>query len=355
MLAFLACLIITLCCEVVTPAFAEEQSNMSSNVPPLTASITPTQLSHFWQQGYFSSFQGVAQLRINYAQFITNASNPCLVISSGRKEGYFKYQQLVYQLAAQGYNIFLIDHRGQGISQRMLANHDKGYVRHFDDYATDLHKFIQTIVLPRCQTKPYLLAHSMGAAIAVRYMQLNPQQIRAAVLASPMIAFNTGGIPFWLTKGLVYSLNKLNQWSGMSPWYFFGQGNYQPAPFADNHLTHDAERYQQLLNEYQQVPERQLGGVTVHWMQQALLTKQLIFAQIDKLDAPIQVIQAGDDHIVDNHVQDEFCQQLHQHNPASCPTGKPLVINHAWHELFMEQAQYRTPAINAALAWFKAH
>jgi len=255
----------------------------------------------------------------------------------------------------QGYNLFIIDHRGQGFSERLLPNKFKGYVDKFDDYAEDFHLFMQNIVTPTCTGKPYLLTHSMGGTIGLRYMQLYPNTIRAAVVSSPMIMFNTGGIPFPLAKLLANTFDTINHWFGKSPWYFFGQGDYQLNDFKGNPLTHDQHRFEQNNNMYQRYPEMQLGGVTGHWMATAIQAKTDIMNNLDKLDPPILVTQSGADTIVDNEAQNEFCQQLHQINPLSCPDGKPKVVKDALHELFIEQDSMRNQAISNVLSWFKQH
>ena len=104
------------------------------------------EIAHFWQQGSFADFRGINDIRINYAAFSRGENKQCLVIVPGRCEGYLKYKEVAYDLYLQGYDIFIIDHRGQGLSERMLPNKFKGYVENFDNYADDLNIFISTIV-----------------------------------------------------------------------------------------------------------------------------------------------------------------------------------------------------------------
>lgn len=321
----------------------------------------PTEINQFWQQGEFSSFKGVEQIRINYAAFVKAEYQECIVVVTGRSESYLKYQELAFDLHQQGFNLFIIDHRGQGLSQRLLKNNHKGYVKNFDDYAHDLHQFIRTIVTKNCSQdenktklqKPHLLAHSMGGTIAVRMMQLYPSAIKSAVLTSPMIAVNNGKIPNWLANTLIYSGDKIDSWFSDEASYFIGQKNFTETPFDENELTQSAIRYQHFVDTYQNTKEIQLGGVTIHWLEEAVKANKNIFAHLDKLSAPILLMQSGNDTIVSNDAQNEFCQQLHQLNSNSCLQGKPFIIDHAFHELMFEQDQYRTPAIDKALAWFR--
>lgn len=319
-----------------------------------------SEISEFWQQGTFSHFNGVNNSRINYASFEHAKNSKCLVISSGRSEGYLKYKELSFDLFNLGFNVFLIDHRGQGISERLLKNTQKGYVDNFQYYVDDLATFIEIVVNPQCSVsgynqKPYLLAHSMGSAIAARYLQDYPKTIQAAVFSSPMLGFNSGGIPEVIAKLLVSMMTKLNQWFGDTPWYFFGQQDYVSSDFDNNPLMHSALRFQQFSQLYHSTPAIQLGGVTVKWLSESIKALKTIFANIDKIITPTLVIQAGDDKIVSNQAQDDFCQQLHQLHSQSCPNGQPVVVKGGYHELFFESDRYRQQALTAAMQWFEKH
>jgi lysophospholipase len=303
-------------------------------------------------------FYGVNNIRINYGIFTSKHSSRCLIISAGRAESYLKYDELITELNEQGYDVFMLDHRGQGLSERMLTNPHKGYVDNFDDYADDLNTFIETIVKPNAVLKQqpmYLLAHSMGSTIALRYFQLYKHSIKAAVLSSPMITFKRGDLPLWLAEFIIKSALFINKLCSGTPWYFWQQGDYITKPFANNPLTHSKVRYQWFTDLYQKTPQIQLGGVTIKWLDESLKARKAILNHLDKLTLPIQIIQSGNDIIVDNNAQNEFCRQLHHKFTPSCPQGKPVVIEQAKHELFFETDKYRTPTLKTILDWFGRH
>ena len=333
-----------------------------SNETGLTLRLS-TDIEAFWQKGVFSSFSGIDQIRINYALFMHHQIQESIVLVTGRTESYLKYQELAFDLYQQGFNVFIIDHRGQGLSQRLLKDNQKGYVKNFDDYAHDLKHFIDEVVAKTTLknstddilTKPHLLAHSMGGAVAVRLMQLYPALVKSAVLTSPMIAVNNGNIPNWLGKAIIYLGDKLNAWFSEEANYFMGQTGYNNPPFAENELCQSEVRYQSFVDIYNKNSEIQLGGVTTHWLKEAIIADKNIFANLHKLTVPILVMQSGSDTIVSNEAQNIFCQQLHQHNPACCPQDKPFTINDAFHELMFEKDQYRSPALKKALGWFREY
>ncbi|WP_057832586.1 alpha/beta fold hydrolase [Colwellia sp. TT2012] len=316
----------------------------------------PDEITSFWQQGLFHSFSGMNAVSIHYAQFIQPQEQlPTIVIVPGRGESYLKYQELTFDLYQQGYNIFILDHRGQGLSGRLLANLNKGYVDKFQHYVDDFHYFIENIVTHHCSAKPYLLAHSMGATIATRFMQDSPNAIAAAVISSPMLGFNSGLLPTSIAKKIIATKLTLNSLISKTPWYFFGQKDYSTVSFSKNKLTHSKPRYQLFIDLYKKNNVIQLGGVTTHWLAQSIVAQNDILANLAQLKTPILLLQAGRDSVVCQQAQNDFCQQLHELQPQSCPKGIPSRIDGAFHELFFEIDDYRNSALTQTMTWFKQH
>jgi len=324
------------------------------------------EITSFWHQGEFNSFLSDHKVTIHYAIFIHKQKNqqhitdttkdyPAIVVVPGRGESYLKYQELIFDLYQQGYDVFILDHRGQGLSTRLLPNLNKGYVTKFQDYVDDLHYFIEHIVIKYNATKPYLLAHSMGGAIAVRFMQDSSNAIKAAVIASPMLGFNSGYIPTSLATKVVTIKLALNNLISKSPWYFLGQKDYAPVTFIKNKLTHSRQRYQVFVNTYKHTKSIQLGGVTTHWIMQGIIAQKEIFSRISQLKTPILLLQASDDIVVCLKAQNDFCLTLHTLQPKLYPNSEPVKIEGAYHELFFELDEYRDKAITQSIAWFKQH
>ena len=303
-------------------------------------------LPDFWRQhAVEGAFKGKDGITIRYAALRQAKVDRAILIVNGRVESYLKYQELAWDLWRQGYSLYLIDHRGQGLSGRMLADPEKGYVDQFDDYVVDLKQFHDEVIAADKPAKLFLLAHSMGGAISARYLERWPDDIQAAVLSSPMMGINLGGLPKWLAKGLAATMGKVGGWFGEAP-YGPGQGPYEDHGFADNELTHSEARYQAFRQVYAQHPQIRLGGATAHWIHQGIAGSDAAVADAGAIKTPLLVLQAGDDSVVDNAAQDAFCAN------ARCEGGKPLRIEGAWHELFIEADPQRQVALNATLAFF---
>jgi alpha-beta hydrolase superfamily lysophospholipase len=116
--------------------------------------------------------------KVAYRSYLRGPGLPNIVISPGRQEPMKKYYELVHDI--QDANFYLIDHQGQGESERLLKDSHKGHVIAFQDYVNDFSLWMSSHVIPGTIGKPlYLIAHSIGAAIAVR-------TFRQTILYSPV-------------------------------------------------------------------------------------------------------------------------------------------------------------------------
>src|SRR5674476_553909 len=61
-----------------------------------------------------------------------------VVVLQGRAEYIEKYYETVRDLRARGFAGETVDGRGQGLADRGFADRNKGYVRNFSEFGTDL-------------------------------------------------------------------------------------------------------------------------------------------------------------------------------------------------------------------------
>ena len=71
-------------------------------------------------------------------------------ILPGRGEFIEKYSETISDLRRRGFTVAIFDWRGQGGSDRELANVRKGHVTDFREYDDDLHSFVKQVLLPDC-------------------------------------------------------------------------------------------------------------------------------------------------------------------------------------------------------------
>jgi lysophospholipase len=301
----------------------------------------------FWhnnvQHGMFDGVREVGKkekVGIAYAYVLHPQALGSVVVSTGRIESLIKYKEVVYDLYQNGYSVFIHDHRGQGLSGRLLDNPNIGYVGSFEEYVTDFKSFINQVVTEKTQHKPNLLCHSMGGTIGAMTVLRYPELFEKVVFSAPMFGIRPS-LPNWFAKFLLNlhaTLNKKNA-------YFFGQNNYDNQPFSGNELTHSEIRYQLFRQEYEETPKVQLGGVSGNWLKMAAQAINEIEQDVHRFPIPALIIQAGADQVVDNKRQNRVV--------AKMKNAKLMVIAGSKHELFEEQDKFRTPCLTATLDFFR--
>lgn len=78
-------------------------------------------LLDFWRQREEGEFPGVDDVPIRFVRFTAPEHTRLVVVFSGRIESYVKYGEVAYDLFQAGYDVLIMDHRGQGCSGRPFA------------------------------------------------------------------------------------------------------------------------------------------------------------------------------------------------------------------------------------------
>lgn len=323
-----------------------------SDTEPAWAHWSATILSQFWQHVSQHTLETADDVEVRYVLFKhpQPSDKGWVVLSPGRIESYLKYQEIMLELAAQGYSVAAIDHRGQGFSERTSHHPQHGHIAHFDEFVRDFADFMLALK-PHIGAAPcQLMAHSMGSAIGCLYMAHYPHPFKSAVLSAPMMGVQTKPWPEAIARGLIRIGHWLNQrFAGDKPRYFIGMRDYAEVSFDDNNLTHSPQRYQWFKAMYQQHPEIQLGGPTVQWLKQSLQAMAELPEASQRIRIPVLLLQAGEDMIVSPQPQHVFMQlQAHPHSRLQRVAG-------SYHEVFMETDAIRGPAMAQAYEFLAQH
>jgi lysophospholipase len=310
-----------------------------------------TVLPNWEKNGQPISFRTDDGLTIRGMSFIQPDRKSAIVISSGRTESFIKYKELIYDLWIEGFSVFIIDHRGQGFSDRILPDENKrqmGYVKNFKDYVTDLKQLYSEFVQPTEHQHNLLLAHSMGGCIASLYLETYTRDFDAAVLSSPMDELALGFFPH--LAGAIVDFDDL---IGRDADYAPGKSGYdENEVFSDKCLTHSQVRWTLTRREYAQNPDTKLGGPSVLWVKRALEAAINARQDASKVEIPTLLLQAGDDTIVKPSGQLEFHDRLDQAHPGLSQLER---IDGARHEMFVESDSYRRHALGLTIDFFKKH
>src|SRR6202140_1263627 len=215
-----------------------------------------------------------------------------VVVLQGRAEYIEKYFETVRDLRARGFAVATFDWRGQGLSERALADRHKGHVRNFSEYASDLEAIMEQVVLPDCPPPIFALGHSMGAAIGIRAAHKGRRWFDRVVLSAPMIA-----LPGLKSSSAASAALKALRLFGFGTNYVPGNDAtlVSMGPFIGNLLTSDPVRYARNAAVLEAEPVLGLGGPTVTWAAAAfkVMREFAIVGYAEKTRQPLLIIAAG--------------------------------------------------------------
>ncbi len=287
-----------------------------------------------------ATFTGQKNISIHYATYTTNAeTDRCLVILPGRSEALEKYAEVVYDLdngaLAGEFKYFLMDHRGQGSSGRMVADTQKGHVDSFNNYVLDLKKFMDTVVKDANCSEVSLIAHSLGAGIATKFLQTYPDYFKRAALSSPMLKIQTAPYKYELARAIVLA----SMIAGKGKDYGVGQKPFDPTRnFETNTFTTSPVRYDMAMDIFDEYPQAKLGGVTNQWLNEVMHSTFSIRLNYKKIKIPLRVFHAGLESYSEPSEMIRLCEEASDCSRTFLPTAK--------HEVLMDRDVNRGVVIN---------
>lgn len=296
-------------------------------------------IAALWQQRQEGYFKSSDKTKLYWCKLTDPKHSKAVLLVNGRIESSWKYQELLFDFYRQGYDVYSYDHRGQGLSDRLVQDSDIGHVYEFDDYVRDLANVVQHFALEGYQQR-HLVSHSMGGAIATRYLQTYPHHpFDKLVLSAPMFGIN---LPWYLSP-VAIAVSQILTAVYPTPTYAPGHQPYYAKPFEDNPLSQSKARYHWFRQLYADKPELQVGGPSTRWVWQGLMATKQCLQMTRQLKIPVLLLQAGNDRIVSNQAQNQFYKKLCKTNKNS----QMITIDGAQHELLFEQDQYRNQALDA--------
>ncbi|MFZ5941296.1 MAG: alpha/beta fold hydrolase [Bacteroidota bacterium] len=296
----------------------------------------------FYAGGEEGTFPGAADVKIYYRIFRQpGAEKGAVLISSGRTEAAIKYRELIYDLYNNGYSVYIHDHRGQGLSGRMTEDREMGYVDDFQNYVSDMKYFYDHYLVPGKHEHRYLLAHSLGGAIGMTYLEQFPDDFNAAAFSSPMLGLSPYICP------LAHLL------AGKTPKYAPGQSGYHndSTAFAGNDVTGSDIRYYRNIEANIRFPEARLGGASLQWLTESCEAMKAIRRNAEDLKTPFILFAADNETVVYPKAYVKFTSK-------AARAGKEyqiFLVPDAQHELLMEKDAQRTDVLEKVLEFYSEH
>jgi alpha-beta hydrolase superfamily lysophospholipase len=261
-------------------------------------------------EGYFNAQDG---LRLHF-QTWNGGGKPraILAVVHGYLEHGGRYGFLVDHFVPRGYPVYVFDHRGHGRSMGRRA-----FVSSFSDYLEDVDRYLATIQAREGSGhKTFLVGHSLGGLVSLRYAIESPEGLAGVVASSPYLGNKVPVSPgkLWAAKVLSRVAPAMAMEAAVDPAL----------------LSHDPE----VARAYAQDP---LVGkrFTVRWSTETLAAQAETVARAGELRIPCLLLQAGDDQIADPTVSRAFFDRL------TTPDREWREYEGFYHEIFNEPGRDR--------------
>lgn len=276
------------------------------------------------------------------------AEDPAAVVLlvHGFTENAYKYAELIWSLLHLRFSVVAYDQRGHGRSWRDEGVPDPSvtHVDHFAEYVRDL-EMIAAKYRAESPLPFFVFAHSMGGAVASLFLEQHQDVFEAAVLSSPMIAPQTGGLPapvisvFCGAARLIGHRKRnpffMKRYAG--PEDFDTSCATDPARFA----WYDAVKASDILFR-NSVPSWQ-------WTYEASRVTAEILAPgaPEKIVCPVLLCSADADYSVQSEPQQAFIERV--------PCGKRIFVKGSRHEIFRSVNDVLFPWWHEVIRFYSAH
>jgi alpha-beta hydrolase superfamily lysophospholipase len=228
-----------------------------------------------------------------------------LVIAHGFAEHSESYERLAQGISPLGLDIYAFDFRGHGRSPG-----PRGYVDNFDLYVSDLTTFVEYLEAESVTAPKFLLGHSMGGLVVLRYLlDADHHPFRKVILSSPFL-----GLKMAVSPLKEKAAHLLHRW-------------LPQVTLPHGIRLEDLSRDEQVVQEYKKdyLRHDKIAPSTFIGMKECM---DYVMSHASSIIDPLFFQVAGDDKVVDLEKTKEFFQQL----PSI--QKKMIVYKNSYHEVY---------------------
>ncbi len=270
------------------------------------------------------NFKGALDANIYYQAWLPDGDvKSVLLIVHGLGEHSGRYMNIVDHFVPRGYAAYSLDHLGHGKSDGK-----REIVRTFSDYTDTLQIYYRMVAGWQPGKPVFLLGHSMGGLIAIRYLIDHQADFKGAVISAPAIVVGES-----ITPTIIAMSRFLSR---------FAPGTGMLALDA-NMISHDP----QVVSAYVNDPLVFHGKTPARLAGEMLNTMLMVNGAMGKITLPFIVVQGSDDKLVDPR----GAQQMYDLAGSADKTIK--IYQGYYHEVFNEPG--RLQVLQDVEAWLAAH
>jgi len=282
----------------------------------------------------FGTFQNAKGANIRYGHVKAEGETKgTVVILPGFRETAEKWFEVTREMQKKGFDVYIMDWRGQGGSDRYIKGSQKAHSEGYDEQIATLHQFMTTVVDKNAAKPVVMMAHSMGAHLGLRYLKEHEGTFDSAVLSSPMLDIVTAGLP----KPLARQMAKFAKAGNYLEKYIPGGTDWTEEKFENNTKTSDPERFHASNEIFLKNENLKTGDPTYGWIYHTFSSIDVLNDEdyLKAIKTPILMGVTDHDKIVDPAAQQRALKLL--------PNVQSIDLKGAKHELWMERDELRDP------------
>ncbi len=240
-----------------------------------------------YHNGFLNNDKGVS---LFYQSWISPDPRATIIIIHGVGEHSGRYKEFAQYLVDNNISVCTFDLKGYGRS-----GGKKGHIDSFVDFTSDVKLFIDFVKNKFVNNKKlFLLGHSLGALIAIKYLHFyHDHPITGVILSGPPFSLNIS-VSAWLRRACVL-------FSSILPAMTIKEKSIQL-----NMLTHDKEK----LEEFRRDPARHYVR-SLQFIREYFKAEKETFNAAQYLSIPLLIIQGGDDDVIDVNKVKDFYHNLY--------------------------------------------
>lgn len=279
-------------------------------------------------EAFFVAADDGATLRV--ATYAHPNPRGTFLVHPGWSEFLEKYIEVAEELHGRGFNVVLVDPRGQGYSQKWVDGDERGLITDFRRFVRDL-STTTGIARQKFEGPHFILAHSMGGLITLEWLvEGHGRHLAGAILNAPMTGLFTDPFKRAIVRGVV----RLGVWMGFRTKRLFGVPNHS-MNFETNNLTQDRRRHDRFRQLQLKAPDAVSGPPRFAWLNAGLAAIWRVRREraLTRLSLPILLVSPDADETVDPESHVEMAAQSEMIELVQVPDAR--------HELLMEADQYQ--------------
>ena len=290
-----------------------------------------------WQEEYFVNPETGHSVRY---QFLLPATAPRAIVIAlpGLSEYGEKYIETARFFLDRQIGFYVIDWAYQGKSTRLKENPHK---RHSDGYESDISDLHFLITNKINVTSPlFMLGHSMGGNIGLRYLIQYPETFKVAAFSAPMLGIYDLRHFYSPVKWLLHVLKPLYKHyiPGGKDWHESARSSDGNDIFSSDPVRDQVHNAWCLANTSLQV-----GNPTFKWLYESLKSINIL-KQTKAIKTSTLFAYAGNEKLVDNDAIIKLSQNLENSKLLSLPDSN--------HEILMERDSIRDKFLEETLQIF---